>query len=75
MKPYLIEFDNINITIRAIGNSVIRIETAIFIPSTFPYFKVSEKTKARRGPGDVPAAKPKTIPEIRNSSPSVMFCP
>jgi len=51
---------------------VIRGETACFY-SFFPYFKVSEKTRARRGPGEVPAARPKITPEIRNSSPSIIL--
>jgi len=42
-----------------IGKSVIRGEIATFTPSFFPYFKVSEKTRARRGPGAIPAARPK----------------
>ena len=61
-----------NNTNRTIGKSVINGETATFIPSFFPCFRVSENTKARRGPGDVPEARPKITPEIRNSIPSAM---
>ena len=71
MKLYFAKFDNANKTNRTIGKSVIRGEIAIFIPSFIPYFIVSEKTSARRGPGEIPVAKPRTIPETRNLMPSI----
>lgn len=42
--------------------------TATLMPSPLPRFNVSETTNVTRGPGDIPAAKPKTIPETKNSS-------
>ena len=42
--------------------------TATLMPSPLPRFNVSETTNVRRGLGDIPAAKPKTIPETKNSS-------
>jgi hypothetical protein len=43
---------------------------ATFIPSVFPCLRVSEKTRARRGPGEIPAMNPRSSPENRNSNSS-----
>jgi len=67
--------DNIASANRIIGDSEIRGEIATSIPSFFPFFKVSETTKVTRGPGDKPAARPKTIPKRRESIPKVPLPP
>lgn len=47
---------------KTIGKSVISGAMAINIPLILSPFKVSEMTIANKGPGVIPAARPKVIP-------------
>jgi len=56
-----------------IGTSVKTGALAIIIPSFLLCFKVSEITKVNNGPGDIPAARPRSAPDIRNVMDSNTF--
>jgi len=66
-RSELVRCDRTNSTTKIIGRSVIRGDTATFIPSHFPCYRVSEMVTARRGPGDVPAARPRKAPIAKYS--------
>ena len=56
-----IEF-RINMEKKTIGKSVISGAMAISIPLILLPFKVSEMTIVNKGPGAIPAARPKVMP-------------
>jgi hypothetical protein len=45
---------------------------AITIPAFLFCLRVSETTKVNNGPGEIPAANPKTAPDRRNSNGSII---
>jgi len=60
---------------RMIGRSVIRGESATFIPPPGPCFRDSLITRVSKGPGDIPAESPRVAPSMMyvNKSPLVIF--
>ena len=61
---------------KTIGISVISGAHATLIPSFMLYCSVSLITKINKGPGEIPALKPKIIPEIKKlGSPSNLSFP
>ena len=46
---------------------------AIAIPAFLFCLSVSETTKVNNGPGEIPAANPKTAPDRRNSNGSIIM--
>ena len=57
---------------KIIGMSVTAGAVATSMPSFLLCLMVSEITKVKRGPGNNPAARPNSIPEIRNGNASNM---
>src|SRR4030042_5220313 len=52
---------------KRIGKSVMIGANATFTPSLGPCFRVCEITRARRGPGEIPAYNPRAIPALKKA--------
>jgi len=48
-------------------------DTATFIPSHFPCWRVSEIVIANSGPGEIPAVRPRNAPKAKNSIKSTII--
>jgi hypothetical protein len=71
-----LKFDNfvsIKIVISTMGTSVTRGAIATLNPSFLLYFRVSDITRVSKGPGEIPAANPKTMLENKNGIAPIMI--